>query len=529
MIEHFFEYMTSGTGISYAVWYYPVIFLPVVLLMYQMTPVRGRRYVLLAANLLFFLSFSGALVIFPIVSSGIAYTAGRIMEKIAGNKELKRKARTKKRKQVLAGAVILLLLILVVMKYADFVGLTIVRISQAFHGNFNWNMLDLVVPVGISYFTLEAIAYLTDVFREDIKAEHDFIKLLLFFTFFPKLLEGPISRFNEIADSLSAGRPVEARNLAEGYQRILWGLFKKLVIADHLAPAVDILFQNNIMDGSLSLAAAVLFTFQEYMDFSGTIDIVIGSGMTLGIHMHENFRQPFFAKNASDFWRRWHITLGTFFKDYIFYPVTLSKPVMKFTKKIRDRFGKYVGNLAAPALALFLVWLSNGLWHGPRWTYIFYGMYYFVLIEFENIVEGPFLSLLKILHLTENSLPVRVFRFIKLFFLVIIGEMFFRADTFSVGLEMFRQIFTNFHLKVLTDSLGLLGMDFWDYMTVAVGMIVVIIVSVLKERAYPIRAKLMAMPFAVRVLFWYVCVLVVVLFGAYGNGYDAAGMIYAKF
>ncbi len=529
MINHFFDFMRSGTGVSYAVWYYPVLFLPLTLLFYQLLPREFRRYVLLAANLLFYVSFSGLLVIFPFLASGISFGAGLLMESISGNKEIKRKERTKKKKQVLAASIVLLLLILVIMKYADFVGLTIVRISQAFNGGFHWNLLELAVPVGISYFTLESIAYLTDVYREDIAAEHDFIKLLLFMTFFPKLLEGPISRYNEISDRLSEGEPVRANNLAEGYQRILWGLFKKLVIADHLAPAVDILFQNNIMDGSLSLAAAVLFTLQEYMDFSGTIDIVIGSGMTLGIHMHENFRQPFFAKNASDFWRRWHITLGTFFKDYIFYPVTLSKPVMKFTKKIRDRFGKYVGNLAAPALALFLVWLSNGLWHGPRWTYIFYGMYYFVLIELENIVEGPFLFLLEKLKLKETSVPVRVFRFVKLFFLVIIGEMFFRADTFSVGYEMFKQIFINFHLNVLTDNLGLLGMDFWDYWTVIIGLLVVIIISVLKEGGYPIRAALMSKPLVVRMLFWYACVFVIVLFGAYGNGYDAAGMIYAKF
>ncbi len=529
MINHFFDFMKSGTGVSYAVWYYPVVFLPLTLFFYQIAPVRLRRYVILAASLIFFVSFSGILVVFPFVASAVSYGSGLAMERISGNKDIKRKERTKKRKQVLAGTIVLLLMILVAVKYIDFLGLTAVRISEAFHGGFHWNLLNLAVPVGISYFTLESIAYLTDVYREDIEAEHDFVKLLTFISFFPKLLEGPISRYNEIADGLSEGRSVETRNLAEGYQRILWGLFKKLVIADHLAPAVDILFQNNIMDGSLSLAAAVFFTVQEYMDFSGTIDIVIGSGMTLGLHMHENFRQPFFAKNASDFWRRWHITLGTFFKDYIFYPVTLSKPVMKYTKKIRDRFGKNVGNLAAPALALFLVWLSNGLWHGPRWTYIFYGMYYFVLIEFENIVEVPFLKFLEKVHLSETSVPVRVFRFIKLFFLVIIGEMFFRADTFSIGLEMFRQIFTNFHLNVLTDNLGLLGMDFWDYWTAAVGMVVVIIISVLKERSYPIRARFMGMPAAVRMLFWYACILVIILFGAYGNGYDAAGMIYAKF
>ncbi len=529
MIKNFIAFLNKGIGVSYAMWQYPALFLPVTLLLYQVFPQKFRRYILLAASLLFFWFFSGILAVFPIIAAVISYIAGRLMEKIAGNKEIKRKERTKQRKRVLAAGIVLLLLILGVIKYADFAGLTIVRISHLFHGNFTWNLLDWAVPVGISYFTLEAIAYMTDVFRDDIKAEHDFVKILLFMVFFPKLMEGPISRYNEISGDLSSGKALRIDNIAEGYQRILWGLFKKLVIADHLAPAVDILFQNNIMDGSLSVAAAVLFTIQEYMDFSGTIDIVIGSGMTFGIHLTENFRQPFFAKNASDFWHRWHITLGTFFRDYIFYPVTLSKPVMKFTKKVRDRFGKFVGTIAAPMLALFLVWLSNGLWHGPRWTYIFYGMYYFVLIELENIFEEPFLAGLKRLKLTEESVPVRVFRFIKLFIIVIIGEMFFRADNIAIGAKMFIQIFTNFHFNVLAENMGFLGMDYWDYWTVAAGMLLVIVVSVLKERGYPIRARLMTCPTAARFAFWYACILAVIIFGAYGNGYDAAGMIYAKF
>ena len=529
MIRDFLEFLQSGIGISYAIWQYPVLFLPITLLVYSIVPQKFRRYVLLAASLLFFYFFSGVLIVFAFLAATVCYVVGRRMEIISADKTIKRKERSLKKRKVLAAGIVFLIIVLVVLKYADFIGISIQGVSQFFHGSFQWKLLDFAVPVGISYFTLESVAYMTDVYRDDIKAEHDFVKLLLFITFFPKLMEGPISRYNEIADDLSAGNKIRIDNVAEGYQRILWGLFKKLVIADHLAPAVDILFQNNIMDGSLSIAAAVLFTLQEYMDFSGTIDIVIGSGMTFGIHMTENFRQPFFAKNASDFWHRWHITLGTFFRDYIFYPVTLSKPIMKFTKKVRDRFGKFVGNIAAPMLALFLVWLSNGLWHGPRWTYIFYGMYYFVLIELENIFEDSFLAFIAKLNLKESSMPIRVFRFVKLVFIVIIGEMFFRADNISIGIEMFRQIFTNFHIGVLASNLGYLGMDFWDYCTVAVGLLIVLAVSVLKEMGYPMRTRLTSCPIAVRFAFWYICIFAVILFGAYGNGYDAAGMIYAKF
>ncbi len=516
--------------LSYPSWKFFALFLPLAALLYQLCPKNKRRFFLLLLDLVFFWSFSGALIVFPIYAGILTYGCGIWLSRINGRrKELGRKQTTKMKKRALLIGILLLLAALAAMKYLDFFGLNLVRLSRLFHGNLDWKILDLVVPAGISYYTLEAISYLTDVYRETIPVEKDFFRLFLYLSFFPKLLEGPITRYGEVSESLSAGEPITADSLSRGYQRILWGCFKKIVIADHLAPAVDILFQGNVMDGSLTVAAALFFTIQEYMDFSGTIDIVIGSARIFQITLSENFRQPFFAKNASDFWRRWHITLGTWFRDYIFYPVTLSKPIMKLAKKVKKSLGARLGKLLAPAIALFCVWLANGLWHGPKWTYIFFGLYYFFWVELENILEEPFLGLLKKLHLTEKSISVRIFRFVKLVCIVITGELFFRADTLSFGWDMFKQVFTNFHFHVFTDNLGLLGMDFWDYWTVIVGLLVVTAVSVMKEKGVPIRGKLMSLPAPVRFLFWYICIFVVILFGAYGSGYDAAGMIYAKF
>ena len=347
--------------------------------------------------------------------------------------------------------------------------------------------------------------------------------------FFPYLIEGPITRYGDIKNTLFSGIPVNYENLTRGYQRILLGLFKKVLIADHLAPAVDAVYKWDEKAGSIALFGAIIFTVQEYMDFAGSIDIVIGAAQVFGVRLQENFRQPFFAKNASDFWHRWHITLGTFFRDYIFYPVSVSKNIMKLTKKMKNRFGMEVSRLTAPSIAIFCVWITNGIWHGPSWNYIFYGMYYFVLIFIENIIEKPFLSLLEKLKLTEASLSVRIFRFIKLFFIVIIGEMFFRAESMSTAFDMFKMIFTNFNFAKLTRHLGDLGMDYSDYLTVIIAFTLMIILSVMKELKVPYRQKFSSLPVAARWCIWYIIIMAIVVFGAYGSGYDAAGMIYAKF
>ena len=528
-IGYFAECMVKWWGdLSYTVWMYFALLLPLTAIIYHLTAKRNRRFVLLIVSWFFFFSLSGMLLAANILASVFVWFTGNLLSRISEDKSTKRKERRKKKKRVLIFCVTALLLVLVLFKYLDFIGLNIVRITQAFGIAYDWKLLNIVAPVGISYYTLEAIAYLSDIYWEKIPAEKSFVNIALFLSFFPKLIEGPITRYSEAAP-LFVGPPVTVNNLAEGYQRILWGLFKKLVIADHLAPAVDSLFNAELMDGGVALFAALAFTIQEYMDFSGAIDIAVGSARVFGVNLSENFRQPFFAKNASDFWRRWHITLGTFFRDYIFYPISLSKRAAKISGKIRSIFGQNAGRFTTPAIALFFVWLSNGLWHGARWTYIFYGMYYFVLILIENILEEPFVRFLEKLHMTEESIPVRVFRYVKLLFIVMIGEMFFRADTFGQGLDMLKCIFTDLRFDVLAANLQNIGIDRYGYFAVITGTIVVMIVETLKEAGFPLRARLATLPAPARYCFWYICIFFVIIFGAYGVGYDAADLVYAQF
>lgn len=513
----------------YSSWMFIALFLPVVILIYSLTAKKYRYGVLLLASWFFFITVSGWLFLIHLAETVITWRTALSIQAVTDDSSLKRKDKAAKKKQKLILAIVLFILVLFILKYLDFSGQSIFKLLNAFGIAGEWKLLNIIAPIGISYFTLEAISYLTDVYWENEKAEISYTKVALYLGFFPKLVEGPITRFGDIRDSLFSGIDVNYENLTRGYQRILLGAFKKVVIADHLAPAVDIVFKWDEKAGSIALFGAIIFTIQEYMDFAGSIDIVIGAARIFGVELKENFRQPFFAKNASDFWHRWHITLGTFFRDYIFYPVSVSKGVMKLTKKVKNTFGMEVSRLTGPSIAIFCVWITNGIWHGPKWTYIFYGVYYFVLIFIENIVEKPFLNLLNKLKLTEESFGVRAFRSVKLFFIVIFGEMFFRAEAMSQGFEMFKMIFTDFNWEELTDHLGDFGMDFHDYMTVIVAFLLIMAFGIIREAGLPYRERFEALPKPVRWLFWYALIMVIVVFGAYGSGYDAAGMIYAKF
>ncbi len=528
-INYIAECLAQWWGqLSYTVWLYFALLLPLTAIIYQLVPQKKRKAVLLLASWFFFFSLSGFLLLANIAASVFVWKMGKVLFSINSDKSLKRSERKKKKKRILIVSVLVLIASLVCFKYLDFIGLNIVRITEIAGIPFDWHVLRLAVPIGISYYTLEAIAYLSDVNSEKIPAENSLFNILLFMSFFPKLVEGPITRYEE-AGQLFSGNSITQEDLSLGYQRILWGLFKKLVIADHLSPAVSQLYGGEYMDGGVALLAALLFTLQEYMDFSGAIDVAMGSARIFGIKLSENFRQPFFAKNASDFWRRWHITLGTFLKDYVFYPIAMSKPVLNLTLRAKETVGKNVSRFVSPAISLFFVWLINGLWHGPRWTYIFYGMYFFVLVLLENILEGPFLKLLEKLRLRETSAPVRIFRYIKLFLLVMIGEMVFRADSLDQGLTMLKLIFTDLRFDMVSAHIQDIGIDRYGYFVIIVGLLVVALVETLKEAGISIRHRINSMPVALRFAFWYVCIFVVIIFGAYGTGYDAVDILYAQF
>lgn len=519
------------------------VFLPIVLIIYQLAAVKYRPVVLLAASYLFFFSFSRFLFVYLLGATVIIYFAGIFIEKVQlefkekkkgmDREEVKlwKKECTGKKRWILFFGILLLIGTLAGVKYYNFFAenfsalMRILSIPAAMEQKSIWQ------PIGISFYTLEAVGYMLDVYEEKIQAEHKFLKLALFLSFFPQMMEGPIGRYEQTADRLYEGNPLTEKNLSNGALRIFWGLFKKMLIADRLNWVVDTIYGNyQAYDGAIVALGAVSYTIQLYMEFSGSMDIVIGVGEMFGVTLPENFRQPLFSRNVSEFWRRWHITLGTWLKDYIFYPVSLAPGVKKLSAKAKKRFGKHCGKIVVSAAALFPVWLCNGLWHGPQWIYIFYGMYYFVLILSSIIFEPVFEKMKKPFKDLDHN-PVFIgFQIARTLVLVFIGELFFRAPGPRQAVDMLVWIISRFHIQSLVSNVVLyLGIDIQDMILIIAALAVVFAVSCLHEKGIRVRDRIGTFPQPVRWCVYYGLMLSVLIFGAYGYGYTAVDLIYAGF
>lgn len=528
---------------SYSSILYICIFLPGVMALYGVMPQRHRWKVLLAASYAFFYMLSGKLLIYLIVSTFSIHHMGlwltsckrdftlKKKSAAAEEKETLKAAYTRKRRGILLLGIVIHIGMLLFLKYFNFFGANVNHLLQLASAPFEIPQLSLAVPLGISFYTMQAVSYIVDVYQGKMEADDNLGRLAIYMSFFPIIMEGPICRYSQTAVSLYEGKPLAYRNVTFGYQRILWGLFKKLVIADRLNPLVKTIFDNHSeYGGVIVIAGAVLYTFQLYMDFSGCIDITIGAGEIFGVRIPENFRQPFFSRTASEFWRRWHITLGAWFKDYIFYPISLTHFVKNLGKKARNRFGKHAGQVIPSAFALFGVWFCNGLWHGTGWNYIFFGLYYFVLILAGNAFEPLIQKTADRLHINREGVPYRIFQQVKLLIIVFTGELFFRAEGLRAGIDMFLSIFTRFELSALTDgSLLKLGISAADFLAVFGGFLAVLMVGILHERGVSIRERASKWGIVRRWSFYYAAVLVIIIFGAYGPGYRAVDLIYAGF
>lgn len=519
------------------------VFLPLTIAIYQALPQKGRRVVLLAASYVFFWILSGKLLLYLLFSTLSVHHIGLWLSLLGderdaalrGAQRSERKAIKQrclhKQRLVMGFAVVLHIGILLAVKYTAFFGWNLNNLFDVLHLPIRLSTAKILAPIGISFYTLQALSYLFDVYRGSVAADRNLFRLALFMSFFPQIMEGPICRYSDTAQALWECPRVSYRSLTFGAQRILYGVMKMVVVADRLNSFIKPVFADYAKyDGGVIALAAVGYTCQLYMDFSGTMDIVIGAAEIFGIRLPENFRQPFFSKSISEFWKRWHITLGTWFRDYIFYPVTLSKPLKKLTTWGRKRLGNHFGPLLAGAVALFCVWFSNGIWHGAGWNYIFFGIYHFVLILLGNVFEPFVHKTYEKLRLRRNGPVCTVLRILKTGVLVCIGELFFRAPELGVGMKMFGRMVSRFTLSSFASGrIFEMGMDRQDFIIVGVTVAVVFLFGVLKERGVQIRQRTAEKPVALRWALYYALILFIIVFGAYGPGYIPLDPIYANF
>lgn len=404
------------------------VYLPLVLLGYYICPKKGRNLFLLIASLVFYAWGEPKYVFLMIFSILVNYIFGRLMDKNRG--------RQKRMKLLLVLSVVIDLGLLSVFKYTDFI---ITNVNAIFGSSFD--LLKIALPIGISFYTFQAMSYTIDVYRDDVRVQKNLIDFGMYITMFPQLIAGPIVRYADVQDQL-AERSVTTADFSEGVMRFVVGLGKKVLLANQMGAVwSEIYALGGDVSALMAWTGAIAYTFQIYFDFSGYSDMAIGLGRMFGFKFPENFRYPYQSVSITDFWRRWHITLSTWFKEYLYIPLG----------------GNRCG-LARQALNLLIVWSLTGFWHGAGWNFVMWGLYYFVILFIEK------LFLLKAL----DKLP-KLFRHVYALLLIVIGWVIFASDDVSVLLPYLGSMFG------ANGAVG--GMDVYTLFTKAVLLIICCVAS----------------------------------------------------
>jgi len=514
-------------------------FLAVLFLLYYLLPRRFQWKILLAGSLLFY-AFSGPKYLLFIAVTVLSTWAGAVMIdslwakqdtylKAHGdlNREERkayRKAAAKKPRLVLTVCLLLNLGILAVIKYADFV---LENVNALFGANLAY--FRFALPMGISFYMFQSLGYVIDVYRRKYPAERSLAKAALFTSFFPQVIQGPISRFDALSETLFAEHRFDSRQFTFGVWRILWGFFKKLVVADRLAPLLITLTSDAESYRGVYVVAAVFFyALQLYGDFTGGIDITIGVAQTLGIRVAENFERPYLSKNVAEYWRRWHITMGTWFRDYIFYPLSVSGGMLKLSKWSRAKLGPALGKRIPVYLSTITVWLATGIWHGAAWNFVVWGLLNCLVL----LVSQELAPLYRRFHerfAFSNTTAWDIFQVLRTFWLMGAIRILDVYRNVPLTFRMVGSIFTTPNWGALFDGSFLsLGLTASDYGVVFAGGLVMLLVSLVQRRG-PVREQLAAKRTAVRWLVLWALIVCIVIFGAYGIGYDATQFIYNQF
>ena len=441
-----------------------------------------------------------------------------------------KESQKKTRRRIMAIGITLALLILAVVKYTNFTIYNINGILSAFHAPKRISFLTIALPTGISFYTFQAVGYVIDVYRDRHEAQKNFFKYALFVGFFPQLVQGPISRYGDLSKELYTPHTFKGRVLERGLQRVIWGYFKKLVIADRILPAVNTMIETpESFKGAYVFLVMMFYALELYADFTGGIDITIGIAEMLGIPVKENFERPFFSKNIAEYWRRWHITMGTWFTDYIFYPISVSGPMLKLSKWSRKHLPERMGKRVPVYLASFVVWFTTGIWHGASWNFIVWGLGNFVVIMISQELEPLYAKFHKKVN-TDGSTVYKSFQVGRTILLMSALRLFDCYRDVPLTFKMFGTMFTTWNWNTLGNGTLLhLGINRADYIILGLGTVILFAVSMI-GRSGSVRDKMeKKIPFAGRWVIFSVLLLIIVVFGAYGLGYDASQFIYNQF
>lgn len=395
--------------------------------------------------------------------------------------------------------------------------------------------MELIASLGMGYYTLQVIGYIIDCYWENVQPQKNLLKLFLFTVYFPQLTTGPISRYSNLA-ILFDKHKFKYQNIAFGAQRILWGFMKKIVLAERVGILVTaIIADSESYKGFYSWLVILLYPIQMYADFSGCMDIVLGVSELFDIHLAENFKNPFFAKSSQEFWQRWHITLGTWAKDYVLYPLLKSKSMIAFGKLTKKKFGrktsKYLVNLAG----MFVLWMVIGIWHGGMQYIVGVSLWYWIVLMLGELF-APILSRVTVLlKMKTESFAWHLFQSLRTYLIYAIGATFFSVGVTS-GLALLQDAWSVLTIKDYANpwiffdgSLLGLGITYGDINLFFIAILMLVVVAVLREKYGYARIWIQNQCFTFRWLIWIGLFIIVLIWGKYGSGYSAAEFIYQGF
>ena len=455
-----------------------------------------------------------------------------------------KEASQKKKRSILAGTLILNFGILFLLKYFNFLSGSISAILGGSPDNAPH--IHLLLPLGISFYTFIATGYLIDVYRETVEPEKNIFRFALFVSFFPQIIQGPISQFNKLQDQLISPHRLEWINFKQGIINIFWGLFKKLVIADCAWRGIKMYYENGGINGTpdfegyggtMVLFISLLYALQLYADFSGGIDISRGICRILGIELEVNFRQPYFSKSISEYWRRWHITLGAWMKNYVFYPIALSDLSKRISTSIaRSSFGqtaagKHVSKVFTTAMASFIVFLCIGIWHGANSKYIGFGVWNGFIIMLSAMLGPVYARSRDALHIDQDAAWWKLFQMFRTFIIVLVGYVFDIADNFTNAIQMMKLMITDQNKGIFIRQLHTLGLHKTDYAIIMLASMILLYVSIRLEKTHldtpgELLEKRSGL---IQWLALLALIMMVLVLGSYGPAYDPAEFVYMQF
>ena len=483
-----------------------IIFFPIVVIIYFLIP-RKIRYIWLLLCSYFIYSFNNYNhTIILILSTILTYFTGIILEKILNKKYI----REKYKKILLFLSIILNLLLLIVFKYLPFIT---DNINNIFKLDLNISKFNIFLPIGISFYTFQTLSYIIDIYNGKTKAEKNFLKYALFVSFFPQLVAGPIERSSDLFKQFNKKHKFDFKNIKNGILLILWGFFLKLVIADRTALFVNQVYNNiDLYDGLYLVIATILFSFQIYTDFNGYTSIARGSAKLMGFNLSENFNAPYLSKNVTEFWKKWHITLSNWFRDYIYIPLGGNK---------KGKISKYFN--------IFIVFIISGLWHGANWNFIVWGILNGLYIIIEQITIPIKEYIIKYFNINTKSFSHKLLLRIKTFCFITFSWIFFRASSLKTAFKIIKKIFKYNPIILYDNSIYKLGIYQMEFRFLNYMLIILLFVDILKYKKVDILKKISEQGIWLRFFIYLFLLWIILMFGIYGVEYDENSFVYFQF